>query len=99
MISNPQPTSSAPQTPATRPAPPRILEVLFSFRVGGSEVVGLELAHQLARSGATVMCTALDGMTGPLRSRCTELGLPVVYLGLPIRNILGRNGISIPLIL
>ena len=31
---------------------PRILEVLFSFRVGGSELVGLDLARQLVESGA-----------------------------------------------
>jgi len=78
--------------------PPRILEVLYSFRVGGSEVVGLELAQQLARAGAEVMCTAIDGMTGPLRARCGELGLRVVDLQLPPTNIFGRNGVSAALV-
>lgn len=82
---------------ALRLSRPRILEVLFSFRVGGSEVVALELAHQLARGGADVMCTALDGMTGPLRNRCVELGLGVEDLGLPLRSVLGRNGMSLRL--
>ena len=76
---------------------PRVLEVLFSFRVGGSEVVGLELAQQLSRAGAEVLCTALDGMSGPLREQCARLGLPVVDLGLPVRNAFGRNGFSLRL--
>jgi L-malate glycosyltransferase len=75
----------------------RILEVLFSFRIGGSEVVGLELAHQLARSGAQVLCTALDGPAGPLRERCAELGIEVIDLGIPTHSILGRNGLSVAL--
>ena len=86
-------------SPAARIRSPRILEVLYSFRIGGSEVVGLELAHQLARSGAEVMCTALDGMTGPLREKCAELGLGVVDLQLPASNILGRNGVSLALLM
>jgi glycosyltransferase involved in cell wall biosynthesis len=90
---------SAARQPALRGArPPRILEVLYSFRVGGSEVVGLELAHQLARGGAEVFCTAIDGMAGPLRERCGELGLDVVDLQLPITNIFGRNGLSVALV-
>lgn len=85
--------------PGARPLPRRrrVLEVLFSFRVGGSEVVGLELAHQLARGGAEVLCTALDGMSGPLREQCARFGIPVVDLGLPIRNAFGRNGLSLRL--
>ena len=75
----------------------RVLEVLFSFRVGGSEVVGLELAQQLARAGAQVLCTALDGMDGPLREQCARYEIPVVDLGLPVRNALGRNGLSLRL--
>lgn len=75
----------------------RVLEVLFSFRVGGSEVVGLELAQQLSRAGAEVLCTALDGMDGPLREQCARFEIPVVDLGLPVRNALGRNGLSLRL--
>jgi glycosyltransferase involved in cell wall biosynthesis len=75
----------------------RVLEVLYSFRVGGSEVVGLELARQMAGDGAQVSCTAIDGITGPLRARCADFGLDVVDLGLPIGNVLGRNGLSLAL--
>lgn len=77
---------------------PRILEVLYSFRVGGSEIVGLELAAQLARSGSEVLCTSIDGPVGPLRARCEDLGLKVIDLGISRTNILGRNGISLALI-
>ena len=73
---------------------PRILELLYSFRVGGSEVVGLELAHQLARQGAEVMCTAVQGLDGPLREQCARLGLPVVDLGFPVHGVLERNGFN-----
>jgi glycosyltransferase involved in cell wall biosynthesis len=55
------------------------------------------LAHQLARNGAEVMCTAIDGITGPLRERCGDLGLRVVDLQLPISNVFGRNGLSVAL--
>ena len=73
---------------------PRVLEVLFSFRTGGSEVVGLELANQLRNIGVEVMCTAVDGMSGPLRAECARLELPVIDLGFPVRDILRRNGFS-----
>jgi glycosyltransferase involved in cell wall biosynthesis len=73
---------------------PRVLEVLYSFRTGGSEVVGLELAHQLSETGVEVLCTAVDGMTGPLRDRCESLGIPVIDLGFPTRDLLRRNGFN-----
>jgi glycosyltransferase involved in cell wall biosynthesis len=76
---------------------PRILEVLFSFRVGGSELVGLDLARQLVESGAEVYCAAVDATPGPLRERCAELGIHVVDLQIPTRNPLTRNGLSLAL--
>jgi glycosyltransferase involved in cell wall biosynthesis len=71
-----------------------VLEVLYAFRTGGSEVVGLELAQQLAASGVDVTCTATEGVTGPLRERCERLGIPVVDLGFPVRDVLRRNGFN-----
>jgi len=73
---------------------PRILEVLFSFRVGGSEMFGLQLARQLAARGAEVICGALDGPSGPLRQRCADYGLGTVDLDVPTVNPFGRNGLS-----
>jgi glycosyltransferase involved in cell wall biosynthesis len=80
----------------TAPAP-RILEVLFSFRVGGSELVGLDIARQLVESGAEVYCAAVDATPGPLRERCAEHGIHVVDLQIPTRNPLTRNGLSLAL--
>jgi glycosyltransferase involved in cell wall biosynthesis len=77
---------------------PRILEVLVSFRVGGSEIVGLDVARQLAESGAQVYCAAIDAGPGPLRERCAEYGIRVVDLHIPTRNPLTRNGFSIALV-
>jgi glycosyltransferase involved in cell wall biosynthesis len=76
---------------ATRP---RILEVLFSYGIGGSQFVGLELARQLRDDGADVLCAALDSSPGPLLDRCAEYGIPVVDLAISKRHPLGRNGIS-----
>jgi glycosyltransferase involved in cell wall biosynthesis len=76
---------------------PRILEVLYSFRVGGSELVGLDLAKQLVESGAEVYCAAIDAGPGPLRERCKQYGIRVVDLHIPTRNPLTRNGLSLAL--
>jgi glycosyltransferase involved in cell wall biosynthesis len=77
---------------------PRILQVLFWFRLGGSEIFGLELSRQLVERGAEVLCGAIDGTPGPLVERCLEYGIRPVDLGIPTRNILGRNGISLHLV-
>ena len=76
---------------------PRILQVLYSFGVGGSEVFGVELARRLAEQDIQVLCGALDSSPGPMMQRCTAYGLEVVDLGVPKRHILGRNGISLHL--
>ena len=76
---------------------PRILEVLYSFRVGGSELVGLDLARQMVESGAEVYCAAIDAGPGPLRERCKQYGIQVVDLQIPTRNLLTRNGLSLAL--
>jgi glycosyltransferase involved in cell wall biosynthesis len=80
-----------------KPPVPRILEVLYSFRVGGSELVGLDVARQLVESGAEVYCAAIDAGPGPLRERCAEYGIRIVDLRIPTRNPLTRNGFSIAL--
>jgi glycosyltransferase involved in cell wall biosynthesis len=76
----------------------RLLQVLFSFRVGGSEIFGLELARQFAAQGVHVQCGALDGLRGPLWERCLSYGIEPVELGVPQTNILGRNGLSASLV-
>jgi glycosyltransferase involved in cell wall biosynthesis len=79
---------------STSSRPPRILEVLYSMRVGGSELLGLDLARALRTQGAEVFCTAIDGLEGPLLNRCKDCGLHTVDLGLPMKGLLSRNGFS-----
>ena len=75
-------------------ARPRVLEVLYSFGFGGSEIVGLQLAKELAESGVEVLCAAIDKAPGPLQEKCAEYGIRTVDLNIP-SNILERNGISL----
>lgn len=75
----------------------QVLQVLFSFRVGGSEIFGLELARQLVEHGVHVQCGALDGARGPLWERCERYGIEPVDLGVPTANLLTRNGLSLAL--
>jgi glycosyltransferase involved in cell wall biosynthesis len=70
--------------------------VLFSFGFGGSEIVGLQLAKELADSGVEVLCAAIDGKQGPLQEKCAEYGLRTVDLNIPL-DVLGRNGMSLAL--
>jgi glycosyltransferase involved in cell wall biosynthesis len=75
----------------------RVLEVLYSFRIGGSEFVGLDLAKQLAGNGVEVYCAAIDAGPGPLREQCKKYGIQVIDLQIPTRNPLTRNGLSLAL--
>lgn len=59
---------------------------------------GLQLSRQLVEEGVEVLCGAVDGAPGPLLDRCREYGIQPVDLGIPKRNILGRNGISLHLV-
>ncbi len=72
----------------------QVLQVLYSFRVGGSEIFGLELARQLVEHGVRVQCGALDSARGPLWERCASYGIEPVDLGVPTGNLLTRNGLS-----
>jgi glycosyltransferase involved in cell wall biosynthesis len=77
----------------TQNARPKVLEVLYSFGFGGSEIVGIQLAKELAESGVEVLCAAIDSTPGPLQAKCAEYGIRIVDLNIP-GNFLERNGIS-----
>jgi len=79
---------------ASRGRRPRILQVLYSFRVGGSEMFCLRLARQLAEEGAEVLCAALDSSPGAMLQLCAQYGIPTVDLRVPTASPLGRNGLS-----
>lgn len=73
---------------------PRVLQVLFSYQLAGSEIFGLELSRQLVQQGVEVLCAAIDETPGPLLERCPEYGIQPVELRIPTRSFLGRNGFS-----
>ena len=73
--------------------PIRLLQVIHCFRIGGSELFGLELASRFKELGAEVFCAAIDNRPGPLLDRCLERGIHPIDLGIPL-DILGRNGLS-----
>jgi glycosyltransferase involved in cell wall biosynthesis len=72
--------------------------VLFSFRTGGSEMFGLQLARQLTEQGAEVVCGALDSSPGAILQRCAQYGIPTTDLRVPGVHLLGRNGLSVGLV-
>lgn len=79
-------------------ATPRLLQVLYSYEIGGSEIVGLELARQMAARGAKVMCAALKPGDGPLQAKCLEYGVEPLDLRIREQSYLGRNGVSLELV-
>ena len=76
---------------------PRILQVLFSYQIGGSEVFGVELAKQLAAQGVEVLCTALLNSPGPMLEKCERCGIETVDLKISTTNPVTRNGLSLRL--
>lgn len=73
---------------------PRILQVLFSYQIGGSEVFGFELARQFAAQGVEVLCTALISTPGPMLEKCAQAGIKTIDLSISTTNPLTRNGFS-----
>lgn len=55
--------------------PPVIAEGLFSFQIGGSERVGVDLALEFARRGFRVVCFAFYDSDGPMRSELERAGI------------------------
>lgn len=86
--------SSGPAAIGSSAPRPRVLQVLLSYQIAGSEIFGLDLSRQLVQQGVEVLCCAIDQNPGPLLERLPEYGIRPVELGIPQRNILGRNGLS-----
>lgn len=57
------------------PDVPLIAEGLFSFRIGGSERVGIDLALEFKRRGYSVVCFAFHDSDGPLRLELERGGI------------------------
>lgn len=65
---------------------PLIAEVLYSYRIGGSERVGANLALEFQRRGYRVLCFAVHDSDGPIRAELEAAGvrcLDLNYLGRP----------------
>ena len=54
---------------------PLIAEGLYSYQIGGSERVGVELAIEFARRGYRVVCFAFYDSEGPMRSLAEAAGI------------------------
>jgi glycosyltransferase involved in cell wall biosynthesis len=59
--------------PASRP--PVIAEGLFSYQIGGSERVGVDLALEFSRRGYEVVCFAFYDSDGPMRAQLEQAGI------------------------
>ena len=55
--------------------PPLIAEGLYSYQIGGSERVGVELAIEFARRGYRVVCFAFYDSEGPMRALAEAAGI------------------------
>lgn len=52
-----------------------IAEGLFSYQIGGSERIGVDLALEFARRGHKVLCFAFYDSDGPMRAELTRSGI------------------------
>ncbi|HUJ52614.1 MAG TPA: glycosyltransferase [Steroidobacteraceae bacterium] len=52
-----------------------IAQGLFSYQIGGSEKIGVELALELKRRGFPVVCFAFHGSEGPMRAELERAGI------------------------
>jgi glycosyltransferase involved in cell wall biosynthesis len=59
---------------------PLIAQGLYSFRIGGSERVGAQLAIEYVARGYQVVCFAFHGTTGPFRDQLESQGIECVDL-------------------
>jgi glycosyltransferase involved in cell wall biosynthesis len=57
---------------------PTIAEGLFSYQIGGSERVGVDLALEFQRRGYRVVCFAFQDSDGPMRAELERAGIRCV---------------------
>jgi glycosyltransferase involved in cell wall biosynthesis len=65
---------------------PVIAEGLYSYDIGGSERVGVDLALQFRTRGYEVICFALYGSRGPFRDLLEQAGVRCVDLDYSVRS-------------
>lgn len=69
---------------------PAVCIGLYSFDVGGSELLGLRLIRHYQEHGIRVVCCATRREQGPLTASLSQLGVPFLALGLERRSRVGR---------
>lgn len=70
---------------------PVIAEGLFTFRIGGSERVGVDLALEFKRRGYQVVCFAFHDSDGPMRAQLEAAGIRCLDLNYDkFSGVLGR---------
>src|ERR1700733_8286140 len=75
-----RPAPSPESSPEKMGAAPTIAEGLFTFRIGGSERVGIDLALEFKRRGYQVVCFAFHDSDGPMRPELELAGIRCVDL-------------------
>jgi|HubBroStandDraft_1064217.scaffolds.fasta_scaffold02648_5 glycosyltransferase involved in cell wall biosynthesis len=72
-------------------AAPTIAEGLFTFRIGGSERVGVDLAVEFKRRGYQVVCFAFHDSDGPMRAQLEASGIRCLDMNYDrFRGVFGR---------
>jgi glycosyltransferase involved in cell wall biosynthesis len=70
---------------------PVIAEGLFTFRIGGSERVGVDLALEFKRRGYQVVCFAFHDSDGPMRAQLEASGIRCLDMNYDkFSGVLGR---------
>lgn len=70
---------------------PVIAEGLFTFRIGGSERVGGDLALEFKRRGYRVVCFAFHDSDGPMRAQLESVGIRCLDMNYDrVRGVLRR---------
>lgn len=76
---------------AVHNAAPVIAEGLFSYQIGGSERVGVDLALEFSRRGYRVVCFAFYDSDGPMRAELEKSGIRCLELNYQTFNRLSRR--------
>lgn len=70
---------------------PVIAEGLFTYQIGGSERVGVDLALEFKRRGYQVVCFAFHDSDGPMRAQLEAAGIRCLDMNYdPFSGVLGR---------
>ena len=84
------PATQALETTATTGSAPRVLEVLYSYRMGGSEILASRLSRALAARGVDVSTCSLHTEKGVISDELERAGIACKSFDLEHRSKLGK---------